>query len=196
MFMILACIGTSNDTNTSMEQDKYINEIVKLTLNERQSSVLPSPGHCSGPTTTTTTTTAASALNLINASQGCMISLMNDSSHINTNTNHHNPASTNTASSKTGGVLKPSPPVFSSSSSYSAATPLTNRRSVFASKIERAVQTFKQNYNQHSTVASNNLAATAAPVTASSTNQSFLISHPCSYGNGLACLLSIRPPPP
>ena len=139
-----------------MEQDKYINEIVKLTT---QASSAPA---------------AAAALNLINASpQGyaansCMISLMNDSHSIN----QTNPV----AAAK--GALKTSPAAAfnSSSSSYSAATPLTNRRSVFASKIERAVQTFKQNYNNHSTA--------AAPASAaSSTNQAFLISHPCSYGN-------------
>lgn len=92
---------TSNETNTSLEQDKYINQIVKLTRFFN----------------------AATTLN-----ENSIEPQIHACSTLNTNLNH------NQLVSSFNGL------------SYSM-TPSVNRRSAFTTKIEKAVQNIKANYN-------------------------------------------------
>lgn len=99
-------------SNASMEQDKYINEIIKLTR--------PKLGADANPAF-------------------CFPSASN---------NNNNPANSNcvaNASSCMKNNLAIGEAAF-------PATPTTNRRSLFASKFEKAVQTIKNNYQTNGTV--------------------------------------------
>jgi hypothetical protein len=90
-----------------MEQDKYINEIIKLT---KSINLLTLDSFNANPTN-----------NLLNVASS--LCLQND--YLNSSSNIRN----------------------ISNEPQQIGTPLTNRRSLFSSKIERAVHNIKQNYN-------------------------------------------------
>ena len=90
-----------------MEQDKYINEIIKLT---KSINLLTLDSSNSNP-----------ANNFLNVTSS--LCLQND--YLNSNSNIRN----------------------FSNEPQQLGTPLTNRRSLFSSKVERAVNNIKQNYN-------------------------------------------------
>lgn len=128
----------SNVTTTSNpEQDKYINEIVRLTC------TLSNPNHKS--------TVAAT-----NAPSGDYATL---------NSSNNAAVTNNTAC-----VSNPQHQQQQQQHVYASysVTPIVNRRSLFATRIERAVQTIRSNYsNQQTLVAS--AALVNSPTTATST---------------------------
>lgn len=119
-------IPNENNT-TSMEQDKYLSEIIKLTRNTSNNFLLP-PDHLSY----------------------CSF----NSSNINNNNNNLNQNHPSLHSSALNANLSNNNPVncmkanlcVNVADEYSI-TPITNRRSIFASKLEKAVQTIRNNYN-------------------------------------------------
>ena len=121
MFLIQ---GNLNDNTQSIEQDKYINQIVKLTR------------LCNS--------------NLFN-SESMPVASFNNSNSTQPSTTHTNNINTykQTNSSSISEVVACGNGITGNSHKTYSVTPTTNRRSLFASKIEKAVQTIKNNYNMN-----------------------------------------------
>ena len=118
--------GTNNENTQSIEQDKYLNQIVKL--NRRLNS------------------------NLLNLDLACSVT-----SHTNSTANTN--IMIKSAGFDSNTLLTACNPISSSSNNTKlfTNTPTTNRRSLFASKIEKAVNTIKNinmNANNNASVSS------------------------------------------
>jgi hypothetical protein len=132
--------SASNEANSSIEHDKYINEIIRLTKSINYLTIDPM-----------VITNANLANHLPSTSSSCM---QNDTNNFNPNT----------------------------------GTPITNRRSLFSTKIEKAVQTIKHNYQLNSTGGSSNDANkfnTIASVSSSNNSQPNSSSNKFKSGHNL-----------
>ena len=115
-----------NDNTQSIEQDKYINQIVKLTR-------------------------LCNSSNLFN-SESMPVASFNNSNSTQPSTTHTNNINTYkhvNSSSVSEVVVTCGNGITGNSHKTYSVTPTTNRRSLFASKIEKAVQTIKNNYNMN-----------------------------------------------